>query len=183
MTDWGQVLRQSRGITEVKDDPQYHRIMYGAAVEMLDKYPCLYDDVEFMTEAMRHNGSLLEISGDAVADNEEAVLVAVGNEGPALQYASHRLRDNDNVVMAAICGRTSGGPPAIAYASERLRNDRTMAMAAIEHDPNSLLYLPVQFRYDTELVNEAARILGISPQRVMASVEEAAHSGGVSVIE
>lgn len=183
MADWGQVLRDSRGITEARDDPQYHRIMYGAAVEMLDKYPSLYDDVEFMTEALHHCGNLLELCGEAVADSEDAVLIAVKNEGPALQYASDRLRDSDNVVMAAICGRTSGGPPAIAYASERLRNDRRLAKVAIEHDPNSLLYLPVQFRYDTELVNEAARVLGISPQRVAAAVEEATRRGGVSVIE
>jgi hypothetical protein len=71
-----------------------------------------------------------------VETSKEVVLVAVAQDGRALEYASEELRADKEVVLAAVAqdGR------ALRYASEGLTSDKEVVLAAVAQDGRALHY-------------------------------------------
>ena len=60
------------------------------------------DNKEYVKEAVRKNGKLLEFASSKLQDDEEIVKIALQNTGEALEFASNRLKDNKEIALLAI---------------------------------------------------------------------------------
>ena len=84
-------------------------VPFGIEKENIDKYTKMI---------LSANGMNLQYN-DEIQDNKELVLIAVKQNGMALEYASKELQNDKEVVMAAV----KNNPEAIKYASEELQNN------------------------------------------------------------
>ena len=78
-------------------------------------------------------------------------MVAVAQDGRALQYASETLKNDKDVVMVAV---TQDGD-ALTYASETLKNDREVVMAAVTQNGHALYYASEELKNDKEVMMAA----------------------------
>jgi hypothetical protein len=103
---------------------------------------------EFILEAVKKDGSLLEYASENLREDRDVVLAAVTNNGNSLRYASENLREDRDVVLAAITDYGNS----LEYASENLREDRDVVLAAVTNNGNSLKYASENLRADKEIV-------------------------------
>ena len=83
----------------------------------LRKYPEFQDNEEVVLLAVKENGFALEFASKRLQNKKEIVIEAVKEDCEALYYASDDLRDNPEIVLIAMQERWG----AIDYASERLQ--------------------------------------------------------------
>ncbi len=87
----------------------------------------LQNNREIILLAVSNQGRALESISHELWDDFEIVLAAVGKYGMMLEFVSERLRDNFEVVFAAVNSHAQ----ALEFASERLRDNYEIAMAAV----------------------------------------------------
>ena len=80
---------------------------------------------EYVLEAVRKKGKLLEFATPEFQDDEEVVKTALTQDGEAMEFVSKRLRNNKELVLLAI----NGAPWTACYASEALKADKEVIMA------------------------------------------------------
>ena len=72
---------------------------------------------------------------EIITEKEKAIL-AVKNDGFALEYASDELKADKEVVMAAVQNDENEG--VINFASDELKADKEVVMAAVQSYANAL---------------------------------------------
>ena len=103
----------------------------------------LKDDLEVVLVAVTQNGEALEYaSWPRLRANKEVVLVAVKNSGTALKYSSRNLKNDKEVVLAAL-EQNGIGP---LYASDDLRADKEVVLEAVAQNTNSLYFASPDLR-------------------------------------
>ncbi|MGZ6298419.1 MAG: DUF4116 domain-containing protein, partial [Parachlamydiaceae bacterium] len=83
---------------------------------------------KFMVVAVQENGYALEYASETLKSNKQLVLTAVQQNGLALQYAAEELKSDREIVLAAV--QQNG--LALQYAAEELKSDREIALAAVQ---------------------------------------------------
>lgn len=87
---------------------------------LLENYPELQNDKDFVLIAVRQNGLALQFASEELRSDKEVVLEAVNENGFALQFASEELKENKDVVLVAV--NENGEVSEII--SEELRGDK-----------------------------------------------------------
>ncbi|EFC42296.1 predicted protein [Naegleria gruberi] len=109
----------------------------------------LYDE-DFMREIVSIDGMLLSYAPSAeIIQNRDVVLIAVKQNGFALQHADKSLRNDEEIVREAIMqdGET------IMFASERLRDNFELMAVAVTKSKVALLYASERLKSDENLVS------------------------------
>ena len=108
-------------------------------------------------EKIRHDGSALRDS--AHTNDKKIVLLAVKQNGMALQYASKALQEDKEVVTAAV--KQNG--LALQYASRDLQQDKEVVIAAVKQN-GWVLRLAKELQRDKEVVIAAVKQNGLALQ-------------------
>ncbi len=105
--------------------------------------------------AVNQNGFALQYATEEQRNDPNIVLAAVKKNGEVLEYASESLKNDPNIVLAAVsnCG------DAIKYASEELKNDHRIAFAAVKKDGYLLQYVP---KNEPQIVLAAVKQSGLA---------------------
>ncbi len=111
------------------------------------------NDVHYWLNTVKFEGMKLADAPLEIRSNPEVVLVAVMNDGEALQYASKALCDHKQIVLEAV----ACDPSALAYASQRLRDDEEVVLLAVNANAYTLEFASERLRADREVVLEAVR--------------------------
>ncbi|KAL7537202.1 hypothetical protein ACHAXR_009737 [Thalassiosira sp. AJA248-18] len=115
-------------------------------------------DRQFVLVAVEQNGEALEYASEELRGDRDVVLAAVKETGGALQFASDDLRGNRCVVLAAI--KQNGS--AFRFASDDLKVDRDIALASVEQDGLALRYASKDFKCEREFVLAAVKQNGLA---------------------
>ena len=70
-------------------------------------------------------------------DKHFLLLMALSNDGNALQYTPDDIRDDKKLVLASV----SSNGNALQHVSDRLRNDKEVVLAAVSNNGNALQYV------------------------------------------
>jgi hypothetical protein len=108
--------------------------------------------------AVNQNGFALQYATEEQKNDPNIVLAAVKKNGEVLEYASESLKNDPNIVLAAVsnCG------DAIKYASEELKNDHRIAFAAVKKDGYLLQYVPKNLQNEPQIVLAAVKQNGLA---------------------
>ena len=60
------------------------------------------DNKEYVMQAVKENGKLLEFAALEFHDDEEVVKAALEQDGEAMEFVSNRLKDNKEMMLLAI---------------------------------------------------------------------------------
>ena len=106
--------------------------------------------------AVSQEGSALQYACAELKADRDVVLAAVRQNGRALQYANKTLRANRDMVLTAVtqCGH------ALEFASELLTADRGVVLVAVSHCGYALRFVSEELRADRELVLTAVSNYG-----------------------
>ncbi|KAH8065527.1 hypothetical protein JL720_12760 [Aureococcus anophagefferens] len=108
-----------------------------------------------MRGLLRFRGILLEFASDALRADRDTVLIAVTQDGAALQHARELRRDRDFVLVAL-----AGSPGALRHAARALREDRAFAYAALKLGGEAFEFVSDRLRADKAVVLEACAARG-----------------------
>jgi hypothetical protein len=111
------------------------------------------NDREAVLAELSNDGDALEYVSDELKADREIVLAAVQNSGRSLEYADDSLKSDREVVLAAV--QNSGF--AIEYASDELKADRGIVLLALENDGHSFSYISDELKADREIVLAAVQ--------------------------
>lgn len=84
-------------------------------------------------------------------------MVAVQNDGTALQFASDELRNDKDIVLNAVKQNGSS----LKLASERLQNDKDIVMTAVQQNRYALMYASKELQEDYDIQKAA----GLEPDK------------------
>ena len=108
-----------------------------------------WKDRDFVLDAVKRDGNLLEYAED-FQDDDEVALAAVRQNGMALQFANTELSDgflDKELVLEAV--KQNG--MALQYADERLRADKQVVLAAVKQNPDAVDLVHHCLRNDKEV--------------------------------
>ena len=114
----------------------------------------LFADADFVLLAVTQNGYALESAQENLRDNRRIVLRAVERSGHALEHASHRLKADKDVVLAAV---TSNGM-ALQHAGSGPKRHRIIVLAAVAQNGHAFQFADMALKSDRNTVSEAAKL-------------------------
>ena len=103
--------------------------------------------------AVQQNGSALQYASEELRGDPGLVMVAVQQNGMALKYASKELKNDLAIVLAAV----EEDYEALKYASEKLRANRDFVLEAVKKNGFVLNLLRYEFKDDPIIVQEAVK--------------------------
>lgn len=92
----------------------------------------------------------MQFASHDLQNDADIVLVAVRNDGMALQYASAVLQGEANIVNVAV--RQDRGCCALQYASHDLQNDAGVVLAGVRNNGYALMYASAELQDDHAIV-------------------------------
>lgn len=107
-------------------------------------------------ERVGQKGSDLDLIEKKWKNDKDVVLIAVTNNGRALQYASETLRTDKEVVLAAVTNYAA----ALEYASNALKSDVEVVEAAVKNNGLALVHSSDLLKADTNIVTIAIKANG-----------------------
>jgi CxxC motif-containing protein len=113
------------------------------------------EDKEVVMVAVHENGEALQHASDELKADKEVVITAVKSSGDALYYASDELKADKEVVIAA-------NPlwAALQHASDELKADKELVLTAIKNDSGALQYASDELKADKEVVMAGVKSSG-----------------------
>ncbi len=102
-------------------------------------------------------------------NDKEVVMVAVTNDGWALQYASSELRNDNSVVFGAV--KNNGN--VLEYASDELKNDKDFMMKVVPHSGCTLRFASDELKNDVQVVVSAVKQNPVAIRYASASLLDA----------
>ena len=112
---------------------------------------------EYMLNAVKEKGKILEYATEELKDDKELVLEALKQDGEALEFASEKLKADKEIILLAI----QSAPWTICYASEKLKNDKEIILKCVEDYGQALYFASEKLRNDEEIVKKAVANKGI----------------------
>mmetsp|Transcript_48167 Transcript_48167/g.112671 ORF Transcript_48167/g.112671 Transcript_48167/m.112671 type:complete len:244 (-) Transcript_48167:62-793(-) len=110
--------------------------------------PELQTDHASVLVAVSQDGRALQDACSELQSDRTIVLAAVSQDGRALHFAADELRSDREIVLAAV---TQDGA-ALQYASSELLSDRTIVLAAVSQYGPALSYAADELRSDQAIV-------------------------------
>jgi hypothetical protein len=114
-------------------------------ITQLDDY--IINNVDFKKDLFKYNANALSYRNEWITDRD-TVILAVKNDGSALQFASDDLKSDREVVLAAV--KNDGS--ALQFASDDLRSAREVVLAAVKNNGYALEYASYDLTSDREVV-------------------------------
>ena len=111
---------------------------------------------KFVLIAVKNEGRALEHVASRLKDDKDVVMAAVQDAGFALEHASSRLKDDKDIVMAAM--QDAGF--ALEHASSRLKDDKDIVMAAMQNAGFALEHASSRLKDDKDIVMAAMQNFG-----------------------
>ena len=105
-------------------------------------------DREVVLVALAENGNALQYASQKLKADKDIVLAAVEEDGVALQYASQALKVDKEVVLKAV----ENDGHALQYASQALKADREVVLVALAQNGNALEHASVELKADWGVV-------------------------------
>ena len=99
--------------------------------------------------AVNQNGAALEYASEQLQNDKEVVLTAVNQNGNALLYVSKDFKNDKEVALAAV----NQDADALYDVSERLKNDKDLVLIAVTKDGCALNYASENLQNDLDLLN------------------------------
>ena len=165
--------------TKEEREALLERIAEDAPELLAEADDSLKADREFVMEAVRLNGDVLQYVAESLKADREVVLAAypvtwaleyaddslkadrefmmeaMRLEGEAFEHASDSLKADREFVLAAVTQFNS--PWALGYADDRLKADREIVMEAVKEDGYLLEHADDSLKADREVVLEAVK--------------------------
>ena len=110
--------------------------------------------------AIQQEGKALQFANQKLRSDYDIVLCAIRNNGLALEFASEDLRNNQSIVLEA-CEQNGN---ALQFASESMKQDRKVITVALEQNMLSLVHVPMDV-----IENDDSLIQSIVSQSVRSS--------------
>jgi hypothetical protein len=121
-------------------------------ITQLDDY--IINNVDFKKDLFKYNANALSYRNEWITDRD-TVILAVKNDGSALQFASDDLKSDREVVLAAV--KNNGY--ALEYASYDLTSDREVVLVAINKNSMALQFTDDDLKNDRNFIMKAIKEL------------------------
>ena len=106
-------------------------------------------DKDALLVAVQQDGRALEGACETLRGDKDVVLAAVQQNGPVLRFASEELRGDKDLVLAAV--KNDGR--ALRFASEELRGDKDLVLTAVQQNVMAVDFASEELRGDKEIRN------------------------------
>jgi len=149
-------------VTFVRQDPvrlQWREMLSISGMQLAVAPSEIREQRDLVLLAVMQNGRALEYASPELRADSTVVLAAVSSQGMALEFAAPGLRGNREVVITAVRGQGE----ALQFASDALRNDREVALCAVPPSRGAAFkFASKDLRDDRDSVLEAVSLAGLA---------------------